>query len=140
VNSESYSNLASEVYRRFGRNDFQGVLELVTDDIEATIIPFGQTFKGKDGFMQFMHGFKDAFPDMDIRIDNQIIGDGQMVNEISTTVRHTGPLQTPAGVVPPTGKTVNFTACEVWGVRDGKVASLRNYQDAASLMRQLGLA
>jgi steroid delta-isomerase-like uncharacterized protein len=140
VNSESYSMLASEVYRRFGRNDFQGVLELVTDDIEATIIPFGQTFKGKDGFMQFMHGFKDAFPDMDIHIDNQIIGDGQIVNEISTTVKHTGPLQTPAGVVPPTGKTVNFTACEVWGVRDGKVASLRNYQDAASLMRQLGLA
>jgi steroid delta-isomerase-like uncharacterized protein len=127
------------MYGRFGRGDFQGVLELVTDDIEATIIPFGQTFQGKEGFLQFMHGFKDAFPDMEIKIDNQVIGNDQVVNEISTTVTHTGPLQTPTGVVPPTGKTVSFTVCEVWSIRDGKVASLRNYQDAASLMRQLGL-
>ena len=139
MSNHPYSQLAREMYGRFGRNDFQGVLELVTDDIEATIIPFGQTFKGKEGFLQFMHGFKDAFPDMEINIDNQVIGDDQVVNEISTTVVHTGTLETPAGAVPPTGRTVNFTVCEVWGIRDGKVASLRNYQDAASLMRQLGI-
>ena len=139
MSDHPYSQLAHELYSRFGRNDFQSVLELVTDDIEATIIPFDQTFKGKEGFLQFMHSFKDAFPDMEIKIDNQVISDDQVVNEISTTVVHTGPLQTPAGVVPPTGKTVNFTVCEVWGIRDGKLASLRNYQDAASLMRQLGL-
>jgi len=139
MSNHPYSQLAREMYGRFGRNDFQGVLELVTDDIEATIIPFGQTFKGKEGFLQFMHGFKDAFPDMEIQIDNQVIGDDQVVNEISTTVVHTGTLETPAGAVPPTGRTVNFTVCEVWGIRDGKVASLRNYQDAASLMRQLGI-
>jgi steroid delta-isomerase-like uncharacterized protein len=135
-----YYQLARTVYDRFGRNDFQGVLDLATDDFEATIIPFGQTFRGKEGFLQFLHGFKDAFPDMEIKIENQVTGEGQMVNEITTTVKHTGPLQTPAGVVPPTGKTVNFTVCEVWGVRDNKVFSIRNYQDAASLMRQLGLA
>ncbi|MGQ0600557.1 MAG: nuclear transport factor 2 family protein, partial [Anaerolineales bacterium] len=101
MSTHPYTQLAREVYDRFGRNDFQGVLELATDDFEGTIIPFGQTFKGKDGLLQFMHGFKDAFPDMEIKIDNQVIGEGQMVNEISTTVKHTGPLQTPAGVVPP---------------------------------------
>jgi steroid delta-isomerase-like uncharacterized protein len=140
MSTHPYSQLAREVYGRFGRNDFQGALELVTDDIEVTIIPFGQTFEGKDGFLQFMHGFKDAFPDMEIQIDNQVIGEGQMANEISTTVTHTGPLQTPTGVIPPTGKMVSFTVCEVWGVREGKVSFIRNYQDAASLMRQLGLA
>src|SRR5262245_32737949 len=139
MSNHPYSQLAREIYSRFGSNDFQGVLEFVTDDVEATLIPFGQTFKGKEGFLQFMHGFKDAFPDMEIKIDNQVISADQVTNEISTTSVHAGPLQTPVGVVPATGKTVNFTVCEVWGIRDGKVASLRNYQDAASLMRQLGL-
>jgi hypothetical protein len=46
MSTHPYAQLARDVYGRFGRNDFQGVLELVTDDIEATIIPFGQTFKG----------------------------------------------------------------------------------------------
>jgi hypothetical protein len=77
MSDHPFSQLAREIYSRFGRNDFQGVLELVTDDIEATIIPFGQTFKGKEGFLQFMHGFKDAFPDMEIKIDNQVIGEAR---------------------------------------------------------------
>jgi steroid delta-isomerase-like uncharacterized protein len=140
MTTHPYTQLAKEIYDRFGRNDFQGVLELTTDDWEGNLVAFGQTFKGKEGFLQFMHGFKDAFPEMVINIDNQVIGDGQVVNEISTTSKHTGPLQTPMGVIPPTGKTVRFTVCEVWGIRDGKLASLRNYQDAAALMRQLGLA
>lgn len=140
MSTHPYSRLARELYDRFGRNDLDGALELVTDDIVAIIVPFGQTYNGKEGFRQFMLGFKSAFPEMEISVDNQVVGDGQIVNEISTTAVHNGPLQTPAGAIPATGKSVEFTVCEVWGIRDGKVASLRNYQDAASLMRQLGLA
>lgn len=139
MNKHPYTQLAETVYERFGKNDFAGVLELTSDDWQGTIVPFGQSFAGKEGFLQFMHGFKDAFPEMVIRLDNQVIGDGQVTNEISTTAVHAGPLQTPNGVVPPTGKTVHFTVCEVWGIKEGKVASIRNYQDALGLMAQLGL-
>lgn len=139
MNKHPYTQLAEALYARFSRNDFAGVLELTSDDWVGTIVPFGQTFHGKEGFLQFMHGFKDAFPEMVISLDNQVIGDGQVTNEISTTAVHAGPLQTPNGVVPATGKTVHFTVCEVWGIQDGKLASLRNYQDALGLMAQLGL-
>jgi steroid delta-isomerase-like uncharacterized protein len=139
MNKHPYTQLAETIYERFGRNDFAGVLELTSNDWVGTLVPFGQTFHGKDGFLQFMHGFKDAFPEMEIRLDNQVISDGQVVNEISATTVHSGPLQTPNGVVPATGKTVHFTVCEVWGIKDGKLASLRNYQDALGLMAQLGL-
>ena len=36
-------------------------------------------------------------------------------------------------------KAVGHHGLEVLGIRDGKVAVLRNYSDTATLMRQLGL-
>jgi hypothetical protein len=34
---------------------------------------------------------------------------------------------------------VDFVVCEVMRVENGLIASLHNYQDAASIIRQLGL-
>ena len=116
------------------------MLEYATDDVEVVLYPFGQTFHGKDGFRDFMTGFTTAFPDISITVTNQVANDRQVATEFTATGTHDGVLRTPAGEIPPTGRTVEFVVCEVWTVRDGLLASLRNYQDAASLMRQLGLA
>ena len=53
---------------------------------------------------------------------------------------HTGPLATPMGVIPPTGRRVDFPLCDVWEVRDGKVVSTHNYFDVMSLLGQLGIS
>lgn len=131
--------LAREIYARFSRNDFDGVLELTCDDWEGVLNHAGMTFQGKEGFSQFMQGFKGAFPDLIIQVQNQVTHGNQIVTELTARGTHTGPLMTPAGTIPPTGKTVDFTVCEVWEVRDGKIAKLRNYQDSGAIMRQLGL-
>lgn len=132
--------LARRVYELFSLGRTEDVLDLATDDVELILYPFGQTFSGKEGFREFMSGFTTAFPDIAITVTNQVGGDGQVASEFTAVGTHTGVLRTPAGDVPPTGRTVQFTVCEVWTVRDGLVASLRNYQDAGSIMRQLGLA
>jgi steroid delta-isomerase-like uncharacterized protein len=127
------------IYDHFSRDEFDRVLDYIGDDIEAVLVPFGQTFRGRDGFVGFMRGFKDAFPDLTISIMNQFTDGEQVANEFTARGTHTGVLMTPAGPIPPTGRAVDFTVCEVLTVRDGKVRRLINYQDAASLMRQLGL-
>lgn len=132
--------LARRMYELFSTGQSEDVLQYAADDIEVVLHPFGQTFHGHDGFRQFMSGFTTAFPDIKIMINNQVADDSQVASEFTAVGTHSGVLSTPAGDVPPTGRTVEFTACEVWTVRNGKVSSLRNYQDAASIMRQLGLA
>lgn len=49
---------------------------------------------------------------------------------------HTGPL----GVVPPTGRAVTGTFCNVVEVRDGTIHREREYVDELAFMRALGLA
>jgi steroid delta-isomerase-like uncharacterized protein len=131
--------LARRIYQLFSDDKLDDALELVTEDVEAVLVPFGQTFHGRDGFTGFMQGFKGAFPDIRISVTNQVATDDQVVSEFTARGTHTGPLQTPAGAIPPTGRTVDFIVCEVMRVKHGRIASLHNYQDAASIMRQLGL-
>jgi steroid delta-isomerase-like uncharacterized protein len=131
--------LARRIYQLFSDDKLDDALELVTEDVEAVLVPFGQTFHGRDGFTGFMQGFKGAFPDIRISLTNQVATDDQVVSEFTARGTHTGPLQTPAGAIPPTGRTVDFIVCEVMRVKQGRIASLHNYQDAAAIMRQIGL-
>jgi steroid delta-isomerase-like uncharacterized protein len=136
---QDYGALTTELYRRFGNNDYEGVLAHVAPECEVLLVPFDQTFHGPAGFNEFMHGFKTAFPDCTIEIRNQVVAGDQVVNEIQVRGTQTGPLAGPAGTIPPTGRTVDYRACEVWRLRDGKVVGLHNYQDAATILRQLGV-
>ncbi len=139
MSAENNAGLARKLYDAFNRKDYDHCLALVTEDVEAVLIPFGQTFRGREGFRDFLQGFAEAFPDIRIQVTNQVAAEDQVVNEFTARGTHTGTLLTPAGAIPPTGRIVDFTVCEVYQIKNGKFASVRNYQDAASLMRQLGL-
>jgi steroid delta-isomerase-like uncharacterized protein len=131
--------LARKIYQLFNEGQFDDAITLATEDVELVLVPFGQTFHGRAGFRAFLQGFHSAFPDIHITVTNQVAADDQVVTEFTARGTHTRPLPMPAGEVAPTGRVVDFTVCEVWRVRDGKLASLHNYQDVASMMRQLGL-
>src|SRR5687767_4944481 len=113
--------LSKKIYQLFSNNQFDNVLALATEDIEIVLTPFGLTFHGHEGFSNFMQGFKGAFPDLQINITHQVATENEVVSEFTARGTQTGPMMTPAGEIPPTGRTVDFTVCEVWSVKNGKV-------------------
>jgi steroid delta-isomerase-like uncharacterized protein len=132
--------LARVLYQAFNERRLDDVLAMATEDIELTVIPFGQTFHGHDGFRDFMTGFLNGFSDVQIaEITNQVASGNGVVTEFIASGTHDGPLASPAGEIPATGRMVEYPVVEVWAVRDGKVASLRNYFDSTTVMAQLGL-
>ena len=52
---------------------------------------------------------------------------------------HTGPLETPAGEVPPTGRRIEIEFSVVARARDGLLVDGREYYDSMTLLTQLGL-
>jgi steroid delta-isomerase-like uncharacterized protein len=139
MSTQNNADLARTIYRLFNEGKLDQVVELANEDVELILIPFGQTFHGREGFMNFLQGFHSAFPDITITVTNQVAAGDQVVTEFTARGTHTRPLQTPAGEVPPTGRVVDLTVCEVWQVKNDRLAALRNYQDMASMIRQLGL-
>ncbi len=140
MSAQENAKLARDLYALFNEHQLEKADALATADVEVLLVPFNQTFRGREGFLQFMSGFERAFPDLVITVANQVATEDQVVSECTWTGTNTGPLVTPAGEIPPTGKRVEGGRfCEVWKIKNGKVAILHNYQDAASWLRQLGL-
>lgn len=139
VTPRSNADIARDIYAAFSRGDLHAAVEFAADNVEVVFIPTGQVFRGHPGFDEFIRGHKTAFPDIRIEVSNQVAAGDDVINEFIAHGTHTGPLATPAGPIPPTGRAVTFTACEVQRFRDGKLVSLHNYQDLLSVLRQLGV-
>ena len=137
---EANIELQNRMYEFFSSGRIEELLDLATDDVVVEMIPFGQVHRGRRGFREFLDGFFTAFPDIRIETRRQVADASRVTAEFVAHGTHNGPLMTPSGPIPPTGKKVIFTVCEVWDVREGKLAGLRNYQDAGSILRQIGAA
>jgi steroid delta-isomerase-like uncharacterized protein len=132
--------LVAKVYDLWNDRDLERALDLATDDIEIRLVATGQTLTGRDGFRRFMERFVSASSDMKKHITNQVVSADQVVSEFTLRGTHDGPLRTPTGEIPPTGREIQLEVVEVIGVRGEKIAWIRNYSDTMTLMRQQGVA
>ncbi|HZU11974.1 MAG TPA: nuclear transport factor 2 family protein [Chloroflexota bacterium] len=140
MTDQEIRDLVNRAYDAFNRADYDTNLALATDDVEIVTVAFGETVRGKDAFRQWQQRWKTAAPDGRVQIVSQVIGPDAAVNECLFLGTNTGPLESPMGPLPPTGKSFSSPFIEVWRFRDGKVASLHNYADTLTLLTQLGLA
>ncbi|MGE3802368.1 MAG: ester cyclase [Candidatus Kapaibacterium sp.] len=134
-----YEELTRELHENFSANNFDRCVEVADEAVEVKAHAFGLTFRGREEFRNFMMGFKGAFPDMRIDYRNVVNSNNKIAVQFFAHGTHTGELQTPGGVIPPTGREVTLEVAEFLEWEDGKLKRIENYQDAGSLMRQLGL-
>jgi steroid delta-isomerase-like uncharacterized protein len=137
--SQENVKVAQSIHELFNKKELDAATALIADQFEWNVVAFGMVMNGREGFQQGFMGFATAFPDSQIHVKNVVANDQQVVIEYDFVGTHTGPLGTPTGAVPPTGKAVNIPGIEVYGVQNGKVVSIKTYFDAATMMRQLGL-
>jgi predicted ester cyclase len=133
---------AQKLHRALHENFEEGKLDhnlnRVEDDVLVKLQMTGQIFKGKTGFMEFMKGFKDPFPDMKIQMVSTVVSGRKCFAYCQAKGTHNGPLVTPNGTIPPTGKSIvhNFTELATFA-NNGKLISLVNVGDIASLLAQI---
>lgn len=118
---------------------FEKRVVTLADDFAITDMPSGRIYRGVEGFRQNSQFYAEAFPDHEVEITNVVATEDQVVVEFIGRGTHTGPLHTPTGDIPPTGRRGELRCCNVYQIKNGKIASLRSYYDAASMLRQLGL-
>ncbi len=140
MSAQENVQLAGEITEAFNKNELAKAVALAAEDVEIEFVPFGATFRGHQGYNDYLGGFRQAFPDITVTVTNQVANENQVVKEFTWRGTNTGPLVTPAGEIPPTNRTVEGGRfCEVFEFKNGKLVALRNYQDVASWLRQLGL-
>jgi len=136
----SNEDLVRDIYAAFNAGDIAAAGSRADANTEVTLVPAGATFPGRDGFLGFMGSFKSAFPDLHITPTNVVASGDFVVAECTWNGTHKGELGTPAGAIPATNKRIEGAQfVEVYEIHDGIIRRMRNYQDLASWMRQLGI-
>ena len=81
-----------------------------------------------------------AFSDTSATIEDVITDGERAAARVTVRARHTGELQSPAGPVSATGKTIELHCAEFVRVDgDGRIVEHHRYFDGASFLAQLGL-
>lgn len=137
--AKDHATVIRSLFEAFNAGDLSRCATFVTEDFELRDIATGQTFHGPQGLQQWLQGFLTAGPDANTSILTTIVQGDWAATEHIGRFTHTGPLLTPAGEFPPTGKQTELQIAEIYRMNDGKIALLHAYYDPATLMRQLGL-
>jgi steroid delta-isomerase-like uncharacterized protein len=140
MSAEENANIVREHYSAFNKRDFGYGATLVDPKMRWTNIPFGMTYEGPEGYKTFFKMWTTAFSDARAEITNLIAsGDWVTVEFTGKGTHQSGPLVGPKGPIPPTGKSIDLSFCEIFKLKNGKITLVRLYFDAATMMRQLGL-
>ena len=113
--------------------------DMVSEDFELLDVPAGQVFRGPEGCREWLATFRTALPDARTELINVLVDGDRVATEHVGRGTHRGPLVTPAGTIPPTGRPIELRIAEMYQVQAGKIRYLRAYYDSAALLRQLGL-
>lgn len=133
--SEDNAAVARRVFEEiFNKGNFDAADELVAAGAPAHDPAQMQDLHGPEGLKEGARGYRAAFPDLRIRIEEQF-GDGPFVaTRWSATGTHEGELFG----VGPTGKQATVTGITIDRVEDGKIVESWTNWDTLGLLMQLG--
>jgi steroid delta-isomerase-like uncharacterized protein len=131
VARESVDSFNDSAWDRFGA--------ILADDSTYDEMATQRHAEGRDDILALNRGWKEAFPDATGTIERMIDAGDTVTMELTWRGHQTGPLATPSGAVPATGREIAVKAAQVLEIRGGKVVSDHHYFDMAGMLAQLGI-
>lgn len=115
----------------------QGRLEVVDELLSDDFIdhtPLEGLPGTRDGVRMLFAALREAFPDLQVEISEQIAEDDKVVTRKTFNGTHGGPFLG----LPATGSSVRFEVIDILTIRDRKICEHRVVLDKLGLLRQLG--
>jgi steroid delta-isomerase-like uncharacterized protein len=114
---------------------------MFTDDARYSIPDAPEPVRGREALDAMASMFFTAFPDMEFEVRRVIEQGNVVVLEAATMGTFTGPMATPEGEVPPTGRSYVAPLVAICELTDtGLIAECREYYDPAGFAAQIGLS
>lgn len=90
---------------------------------------------GREGATQQVAGFRAAFPDLHVTVEDTIVDGDKVVTHWRIQGTHAGPLMG----IPATGKQATWTSIHINRVTEGQIAEDWHASDLLGALRQLGI-
>lgn len=141
LSPQALTTAAKAMIEVYNDRDWDRAKTIITPDFLYDEVATNRTVAGADAAIEAWKGWAQAFPDSKGSIHAVHVSEsGTAVVEVTWKGTHQGPLQTPNGSIPPTGKPIEVRACAVMELKGEKVRVQRHYFDMVTLLQQIGAA
>jgi steroid delta-isomerase-like uncharacterized protein len=122
-----------EMFNQGGNLDAAG--EFYAPDYVLYDPTFGE-IRGVDGAKQYAATYREAFPDLEVAIEDQMVDGDKVISRFSSRGTHDGETH---DLGPATGNQVEITGITIERVAEGRIVEEWTNYDALGLMQQIGL-
>ena len=135
-----FNDIASSLIAAFNGHDSERLASLYTND-QVTVLPGApEPVRGRKNKEEMVAGYFRAFPDLTLEIPLVLVSGNHVVCAGHMAGTNAGPLVSPEGEMPPTGRRVKIRMAFILRVRpDGLIEEDQTYFDEAEFLKQLGL-
>jgi steroid delta-isomerase-like uncharacterized protein len=128
--SEDNKAVVRSCFEKASKGDFDALDDIVAQDY----VLHPEEVRGADGLKQMVEGYRNAFSDLRVTIDQQFTDGDYVATRITVRGTHDGDLMgTPA-----TGKSVEFTGITISRCEGGRIAEEWELTDTVGLLGQVG--
>ena len=115
----------------------EAIREMVTEDlfVHGLSDAKGEAIKGVKEFDRFHSQFVNAFPNIQVKVEDLIAEGDKVAARCTVSAKHTGD----ALGFAPTHADVDFTGIAIVRIKDGKIVEAWNNFDFMKMNRQLGV-
>ena len=114
-------------------------LALSMYDADVDIVTPAGPMRGVEAFRALGEAFKAAVPDARHEVLQSFEAGDTIIVEGVYSGTQTGPLATPNGIIPPSGRAFSLPYVDILTARDGKFVSHRIYWDNVAFLTPLGV-
>jgi steroid delta-isomerase-like uncharacterized protein len=123
------------------RHDAAGLAALYAPNAILRDPLYGEPLEGRDAIRKDLEDFLRGVPDLHAVTRSVIESGDTFAAEGTITGTHQGPLPTPTGEIPPTGRRLEFRAAGFYRLDgQGRILEETRYYDLAGLLAQLEVA
>ena len=108
-------------------------------DPDIEFVVSGANLRGVPAVRKYITTFSTALPDAKAEPHKIFESGSEAAVELTYSGTHNGPLATPQGEVPPTGRSISVPGAAFVRVAGDQVVSFHGYYDQVDMMTQLGM-
>jgi steroid delta-isomerase-like uncharacterized protein len=134
VDAQGNIDVVRDAVDLFNADDLDGCVERMAPDFVMHLAELPDPLPGREAWRDGAAMMKQAFPDLQIEIDDIVASDDRVAVRLRLHGTHSGDYLG----IPATGHPVSYVSHEFYRLADGKVTEEWICSDTASLFQQLG--
>jgi steroid delta-isomerase-like uncharacterized protein len=138
MSPKSPTAIADLVIVAFNAGDWPQLSAIFDAEIRYVETGTGREVAGAGPYIELLQGWRQVFPDCTGTISATVAEGGLVAHDIVWEGTQEGPLPTPMGLIPASGRRIKVRASIWYSVAGGKVSAITHHLDVLTMLQQLG--